>query len=560
MAICSLVYPFLAKLIINRYVPQSDVTMIWVLALSLLAIYVTKAALEFVVQYWGHIAGTFVQKDMRRDLFRHIQSLPFSYFDKHKTGSIMSRIVNDLFEISELAHHGLEDFLTSAMTMIGAFILMAINNIWLTLISFALIPFMILFAVKRRKAMSGAFKKSREETSKINARVESSISGIRVSKAYTAEETEKKRFDDSNAEFQRARSKAYKQMGIFDSGMGLFSDLLYLVVLIAGALFRVYGYIDNGEFTAFILYITVLLGPIKVIVSLYQQIQDGMTGFKRFSELMAIEGEKDDPEAVDVDTLKGDIVFDNVTFAYKEFEGEEKSEDEIEVASKGNVLENFSLKIAAGSTVALVGESGGGKTTICHLLPRFYETDGGKITIDGIDTRKITLKSLRKNIGMVAQDVFLFSGTVRENIAYGDMTADDERIIEAAKNANIHDFIMSLPNGYDTEVGERGVLLSGGQKQRISIARAFLKNPPILILDEATSALDNITEMQIQEALNKLCVGRTTLVVAHRLSTVKKADEIIVLSGKGIDERGTHEELMRNNGFYAKLYNYQLRT
>jgi ATP-binding cassette subfamily B protein len=410
---------------------------------------------------------------------------------------------------------------------------------------------MIFFAIKTRGMMTKAFRDTRVETGKVNANVETAISGVRVSRAYTAGEYETAKFNEANKGYVAARARAYKSMGIFHSGMQLFSDMLYLVVLVAGGLFFFYGHINTGDFAAYLLYINIFLKPVNRLASLLEQLQDGMTGFSRFREIMEQATEAEDANAVDPGTLSGHIRFEDVSFRYD-------NSDEAE--GKRQVIDHISLEIPAGKTVALVGPSGGGKTTLCHLIPRFYELDGGKITIDGMDLTTLQRSALRKNIGMVAQDVFLFDGTIRENIAYGDLSASEEAIIEAAKKANIHDYIMTLEQGYDTQVGERGIKLSGGQKQRISIARVFLKNPPILILDEATSALDNATEMLIQESLEQLGKGRTVLVVAHRLSTIKKADEIVVITRDGIQERGNHEQLLEKDGMYAALYRYQFRV
>ena len=548
VAICNLVYPEIARNIVNIYVPDKNINMILILGGVLLGVYIIKCILNYVIQYWGHIVGVRIQADMRRDLFKKLQKLPFTYYDKNKTGYITSRMVNDLMDISELAHHGPEDVFLSVITMLGAFIMLSITNIYLALIVFAIIPFIVVFASKTRIKQREAFRQTRIRTAEINAEVESSIAGIRVSKAYVSEKHEENKFQASNKKFQQARAGAYKQMGIFHSGMGLFSDILYLIVLVAGGIFFAKGIINDGEFTAFILYIMMLINPLRTLVGVYEQIQNGMTGFARFIEIMDTKEEINKEDAIEVTEFKDELKFENVSFRYHQDEDE-----------RDEVLTNLSFTIKKGKTIALVGPSGGGKTTICHLIPRFYEVDEGRILFDGVDVRDITLSSLRNQIGMVAQDVFLFAGTIKENIAYGDFNASDEEIIEAAKKANIHEFIMALEKGYDTYVGERGVLLSGGQKQRISIARAFLKNPNILILDEATSALDNMTEMQIQSALTKLAKGRTSLVVAHRLSTVKNADEIIVLTADGIVERGTHEELITKKGLYAELYQYQFK-
>lgn len=546
ISVFNLVYPYITKEIIDNYVPNKLLYLLLAGAGLLLGLYIIKACLNYVLQYWGHVVGVRIQADMRKELFDHLQKLPFSYYDDNKTGVIMSRMTNDLFEISELAHHGPEDVFLSLITLVGAFVMLAFINVYLALIVFAVVPFGVVISVLLRNRMKKASRAVRVFQGEINADIESAVSGIRVSRAYGAEEHEREKFASGNAQFVKAKGKHYKVMGEFFSSMNFFMDFLYFAVLLSGGLFFYYDYIDVGEFAAYVLYVTTLITPIRTLINIFEQIQEGMTGFVRFCEIMDLPPEEERPDAiVPEEKLKGEIGFENVSFGYKK-DGKK-------------VISDFSMKIPAGKTIALVGPSGGGKTTICHLIPRFYEVDEGKITIDGYDIRDLQRAALRKNIGIVQQDVFLFNGTIRENIAYGDFNATEEEIIEAAKKANIHDYISALPQGYDTGVGERGVKLSGGQKQRISIARAFLKNPPILILDEATSALDNATEMQIQGALKKLSEGRTTVVVAHRLSTVKNADEIIVMTADGIKERGTHEELLNLGGVYKELYNFQFK-
>lgn len=544
VAVADLFYPIIAKEMINNYVPNRQLRLFIVWGIALLLIYTVKAGLNYFIQYYGHIVGVRMQADMRRDIFKRLQKLPLSFFDENKTGTIMSRIINDLMDISELAHHGPEDLFLSVILLIGSFVILSTINLTLTLIIFSCLPFVVFFAVKMRRNMSEAFLKTREEIAEVNANLENSIAGIRVSRAYSSSEYEEKKFKKYNDNFQKARSRAYKVMGVFFSGMTYSMDILYLVVLVAGGIFYFYGKIDVGEFTAYLLYINMFLNPVRKLVSFFEQLQNGMTGFERFEDIMNEKEESEAENAIEVDKLNGIIDFENVTFSY----GDGK-----------NVIDNLSMHIEKGKKVALVGPSGGGKTTLCHLIPRFYEVSDGKISIDGYDITELSRYSLRKNIGIVAQDVFLFTGTIRENIAYGNLDASEEEIIKASKKANIHDFIMTTENGYDTYIGERGVKLSGGQKQRISIARAFLKNPPILILDEATSALDNATEMLIQSSLEELSVGRTLIVVAHRLSTIKNADEIIVITDKGIEERGNHEELIEKNGIYSELYKYQFR-
>lgn len=546
VAICNLVYPKVA----GKMIETANLNYVLLFSAILLGIFTLKAFLLYVVTYWGHVVGVRIQGDMRDELFRHLQKLPFSYYDETKTGSIMSRLINDLFEVSELAHHGPEDLFLSVITIIGTLIMVGFINPWLAVIFIIIIPIIIVIAVKLRLSLMEAFKRSREKTSEINAAVESAVSGIRVSKAYNAEAHENQKFANANEELKKARSWQYKSMSNFMVVMNYAMDILYLCAFLAGGIFYANSLISAADLTSYVLYVAMLIAPIRTFTAIFEQIQEGMTGFERFLEVMEVMPEEEPVNPVKVGKLKGNIEFDNVSFRYKK-----ETDDD-----KHLILNGLSLKIDAGKTVALVGPSGGGKTTLCNLIPRFYDIDEGKITIDDINIRDMRIYDLRKNIGIVAQDVFIFGGTVKENIAYGDFDATDEQIIAAAKLANIHDFITSLDKGYDTYVGERGVKLSGGQKQRISIARAFLKNPPILILDEATSALDNVTEMQIQTALEKLSEGRTTLVVAHRLSTVKNADEIIVLSSDGIAERGTHAELMAKNGVYATLYNYQFRN
>lgn len=556
IAMCDMFYPLITKNIINNYVPNRNLRLLAVWSGVLLLIYAFKAVLNYIVSYWGHIVGVRMQGDMRRDMFIHLQKLPFSFFDENKTGQVMSRLMNDLFDVSELAHHGPEDIFISGVMFIGSFIALSGINLRLTLIIYAFIPFIILVAVKLRKRMRKAFAEMRAEVAEVNANVETAVSGVRVSRAYTSEKHEVEKFNAANALFIAARSRAYKAMGTFNSVMTLSTDILYLVALVAGGLCFYFGFsdpsnpfaVDSGEFTAFILYMAMLLKPINRIISLFEQLQNGMTGFARFREIMECPVEEDAPDAVALDNVRGEIDFEDVSFSYP-------------VGDTGkNVLHSLSLHIPCGKTVALVGPSGGGKSTLCSLIPRFYEVDSGRITLDGVDITKIKRESLRRSIGIVAQDVFLFNGTIRENIAYGDPDAPEGAIEDAAKQAGIHDYIMSLEKGYDTAVGERGINLSGGQKQRISIARAFLKNPPVLILDEATSALDNVTEMQIQDSLSQLAKGRTVIVVAHRLTTVRSADEILVMTSDGIAERGTHESLLAAGGIYSDLYNRNIRA
>ena len=550
ISVCNMFYPMIARRIMNDFVPNRNLQFLIIWAIILACIYILKSILTFIVGYWGHVLGVRIQGDMRRDLFSHIQTLPFSFFDENKKGNIMSRIVNDLFEVSELAHHGPEDVFNSLLSIIGAILMLCFIHPLLALVVICYVPFMILFAAKARKKMSKAFDDARVEVAALNAEIESSVSGIRITKAYNAQTTERSKFAHVNGRFKKARSASYRAMGGFQAGMSAFNDFLYLLALVTGGLlcyYSEYTGLDLADFTAYILYVTMLLTPIRTLINLFEQIQDGMTGFNRFCTLMDTPAEYEPENPVSSD-LDGDIVFDEVSFGYG-VKGQKDAE----------VLKEISFTVKKGKTLALVGSSGGGKTTICHLLPRFYLRGEGKITIGGTDINDVTTACLRDKIAVVAQDVFLFSGSVRDNIMYGAPHKTEEEMLEAAKRANIHDYVMTLPDGYNTEVGERGIKLSGGQKQRISIARAFLKNPPILILDEATSALDNMTEMQIQKALAELSEGRTTIVVAHRLSTVKNADEILVLTDGKITERGTHEELVQSGGLYADLYLYQFK-
>lgn len=545
LAVCDLFYPMLTREVLNVYVPNRMINMVVVTAAFLLCIYLVKLGMNYFTQYYGHVIGVKMQARMRQEIFDRLQRIPLKYFDDNKTGAIMSRITNDLFAVSELAHHGPEDLFISAVLLVGAFILMASVNLTMTLIIFCQIPIMIIFTLKKRLKLSAAFTKNHEELAVINAQLENSISGIRVSKAFTNKSYENDQFEAGNSAFVKARSAAYKVMGEFGAGNAFIADFLYISVLLTGGIFTYLGKINLGDYTAFVLYVGVFLNPIRRIVGFIEQLQEGMSGFRRFCEIMDLPVEEDSPDAVELKDVKGEIVFNDVSFSYGD--------------GKAQVLSGISFDIPEGETVALVGPSGGGKTTICNLIPRFYEINSGSITIDGMDIRDVTSESLRDSIGIVAQDIFLFDGTVFDNIAYGSPGASREDVEKAAKFANIHDYVMTLPEGYDQLVGERGVKLSGGQKQRISIARVFLKDPPVLILDEATSSLDNATEMLIQQSLDELCRGRTTIIVAHRLSTIKHASKIIVIDDDGIREQGTHARLMDLNGIYAELYKYQFR-
>lgn len=535
---CDLIYPLLSRIAVNNYIPNHDLNGITYLAIILFGIYIIKFFCNYFMNYWGHVVGVRMQGDMRKDIYKKLQNFPIKFFDNTQTGSIMSRIVNDLQEVSELAHHGPEDLLISIIMILGSFFLLLNINVPLTLIIFSVVPVAIWFTINRKNKMGAAFFETRKKIGDINATLQNSITGIRVSKAFVNKEEELVKFKKNNSEFKVARESAYKVMAEYVSGMTFFIDLLDYFVLVFGALFVYNGKINFGDFLAYLLYIRIFSQPIKKLVNFVEQYQNGMSGFKRFVELIDEDVEKDSPNAKELLNVKGDIEFSNVFFSH----------------DKKNILKDFSLKIESGKTLALVGPSGGGKTTICNLIPRFYDIDSGSLTIDGTDIYHIKLDSLRKNIGIVQQDPFLFTGTIRENLIVGKTDATDDEIFQAAKKANIHDFILSLPDGYESEVGERGVKLSGGQKQRIAICRIFLKNPPILILDEATSALDNITEQLIQESLDELSKNRTTIVVAHRLSTIKNADTIVVLNDVGIVETGTHNDLIEKKGFYYNLH------
>ncbi len=537
-----IVYPIVTRTMLNDLIPNKKFKMIFIFGTALLTLYFIRMLLNFFIQYQGHIMGVKMQAQMRHDMFTHLEKLPYSFYDNHETGKLMSRMTNDLMDISELAHHGPENLIVSTITILTSFIYLSTINIWLTLIIFICVPFLVIISVLLKNRMKDAFMRSRKSIAKINADLESSISGIRVTKAFTNAEKETEKFEKGNEEFVKSRKDAYKAMGQFHSTTSFVTDIFNVIVLIAGGIFLYKGKITFADYSAFIVSVNLFLTPITTLINFMEQYQNGVTGFERFIEIMDTKPEKDKDNAKNIFKLNGNIEFENVSYGY---DGEK------------NVLKNISLKINQGQTFALVGSSGGGKTTICHLIPKFYTVKNGKIKIDGYDINDITADSLRKNIGIVQQDVYLFNSSIKENILYGRLDATDEEVIEAAKKANIHDYIVSLEDGYETQIGERGVKLSGGQKQRLSIARVFLKNPSILILDEATSALDNATETLIQNALNELCKGRTTIVVAHRLSTIKNADEIAVVSDGKIIEKGTHDELLNLNCEYAKLYKSQ---
>nr|WP_312667159.1 ABC transporter ATP-binding protein [Tissierella praeacuta] len=546
ISISDLVFPLFTRKMINEIIPEGRMDLLVRWTIVMIFLFILRYASNYFVLYWGHILGVKIEHDMRRDIFSHLQSLPFSYYDNTKTGHIMSRIVNDLRDITELAHHGPEDLFISLVMLLGSFIVLIRIEWRLTLILFTFIPIAIWFIMSKRNRMSNSFREVRKKIANVNSQLENSISGIRVAKSFTNEEYEIEKFNEGNLKFSNARKGSYKVMAEFLAGIGVMSSILNLLVISLGGYFVYRGIINFGDLFSFTLYVNFFMQPIRRLSEFSQQLQDGMTGFERFVEIMNIESDIIDKEnAIELDEVKGNIKFNNVSFSYNN--------------GKNTVLSNLNLSIEAGKTVALVGPSGAGKTTLCHLIPRFYEIEEGEILIDNIDIRDIKIKSLRKKIGLVQQEVFLFTGTIRDNIIYGNPEANDDEIIEAAKKARIHDFILSLPDGYNTYIGEKGVKLSGGQKQRISIARLFLKNPPILILDEATSALDNETEIMIQKSLEDLSKGRTTLVIAHRLSTIKNADEILVLTSDGIAESGNHEKLLKEDNLYAKLYKSQFK-
>ncbi|MGB6607401.1 MAG: ABC transporter ATP-binding protein [Atribacterota bacterium] len=545
IASIDLAFPLITRQFINDIIPNGKLGIFYIFIIALLILAVVRAVLNYIIDYWGHIVGTRMERDMRRDLFEHLQTLSFDYFDNIKTGHLMSRIVNDLREISELSHHGPEDLFISLVMLIGSFIILTTIEWRLTLIIYGFLPLLIWYAILKRKKMTSAFRSVRKRIANVNAQLENSISGIRVAKSFTNEEYEIEKFNEGNREFNSSREFAYKVMAEFFAGIFFLSNILNIVTLSVGGFFVYRGYINIGDLVAYLLYINFFLQPIRKLTNFTQQFQDGMTGFERFVEIMKVKPSIVDKEdAVNLKEIKGKIEFKNVAFKYSE---------------KKFVLSNVNLAIMPGETMALVGPSGGGKTTLCQLIPRFYEVNDGEILVDGINIKDIKMKSLRENIGLVQQDIFLFTGTIRENILYGKPDAEDAEVAKAAKDANIHDFIISLPEGYDSYVGEKGIKLSGGQKQRISLARAFLKNPAILILDEATSALDSEAEIIIQQALEKLTVGRTVLVIAHRLSTIKNANQIVVLTDQGIKEKGNHDDLIAKDGLYAKLYNAQFR-
>ncbi|TXC90445.1 ABC transporter ATP-binding protein [Metabacillus litoralis] len=545
VAILELAFPLAVQWFIDSLLPSENWSAIVSVSIGLLVLYFISTFLQFVVNYWGHKLGINIETDMRKQLFQHVQKQSFKFFDNTKTGNIMSRITNDLMDIGELAHHGPEDLFISIMTFIGAFWIMFTVNAKLALVALIVLPFLALLMIVSNLKMNKAWKKMFTEIADVNARVEDSVSGVRVVQSFTNEEFENNRFSVNNLKFRKAKLGGYKVMSFSLSGIYMMTRFVTLAVLVYGAWLSYTGQLSYGELVGFVLYINVLFKPIDKISALMELYPKGMAGFKRFTELLDMDPDVVDvKDAVEVQSLRGDITFSNVSFGYDEHK---------------QVLKGINLDITSGETIAFVGPSGAGKTTICSLIPRFYDVDGGSIKIDGIDIRDMAKQSLRSHIGIVQQDVFLFTGTLRENIAYGKLDASQEEIEEAAKRAHLESFIESLPFGYDTQIGERGLKLSGGQKQRIAIARMFLKNPPILILDEATSALDTETEMIIQRALTELAKDRTTLVIAHRLATIRNADKIVVVTEEGIAEQGNHDELIQQGGIFANLHRVQFQ-
>jgi len=543
-SVSALAYPMLVNMVTKEAIQGAgavDFTLIGRVALAFAALVAVDYFCNFFIAYKGHVMGAKMEFNMRNDLFKHFQKLSFSYYDNAKTGQLMSRITNDLFDVTELAHHGPEDVIISVVRLVGAFVILMNANVVLTLSVFAILPFMVLFSTHYNIKMKHAFTKNRQRISEINAQVEDSLSGVRVVKSFANEALEIEKFREGNSRFVDSKKDSYYCMGRYHSGLGAFISFINMFVVVLGAFLIQKNHLDLAQLILFLLYINTLIEPVRKLINFTEQFQNGATGFERFLEVMAVEPDiVDKPDAVVLENVRGDVRFENVTFRYSD--------------TTGYVLNHINIEAKAGDYVALVGPSGAGKTTLCSLIPRFYEAEEGTVRIDGTDIRDVTIKSLRDSVGIVQQDVYLFTGTIKDNILYGKPGATDEEIEQAAKNANAHDFIMELPNGYDTYVGQRGVKLSGGQKQRISIARVFLKNPAVLILDEATSALDNDSERIVQESFERLAKNRTTFVIAHRLTTIRNAKRILVLTEDGIAEDGTHDELLAKGGTYAGLY------
>ena len=536
--------------IITRYITgtviyfekDKAINVIGKMAILLIALIIVAVISNFFVAYCGHMMGARMEANMRKEIFSHYQKLSFSFYDNEKVGQLMSRVTSDLFDISELLHHGPEDIIISIVKIVGSFTILLCINVKLAFLTCAVIPFMLFYALILNKKMKKAFKRNRVKLSEINAQIEDNLSGIRVVKSFANEEIEENKFDIGNQAFLDSKQNSYRYMGTYHSGLSAFTNLITVIVVTSGAVLITKGQVSIADLLTFVLYVNNFVEPVNKLVNFTEQFQNGITGFERFLEIISIKPDITDDEAkYEPEILKGEIEFEDVSFKYSD--------------SNENVLSNVNLKVKEGEYIALVGFSGAGKTTLCSLIPRFYEATSGTIKIDGMDIKNIRLKNLRNNIGIVQQDVYLFAGSVHENILYGKPDATKEEVIEAAKRANAHEFIMELPNGYDTYIGQRGVKLSGGQKQRLSIARVFLKNPPILIFDEATSALDNESERVVQESLETLAKNRTTFVIAHRLSTIRNAEKIIVLTENGIEEQGKHNELIEKKGIYYQLYN-----
>lgn len=542
--VCELVLPMIVREITGR-ATENIAALTVGLILKCTLFYIVLRVIDTLANYYmasaGHIMGAKIEADMRHDFFEHLQKLSFTYYDRTKIGTLMSRITNDLFDITEFSHHCPEEFFIAGIKIVASFILLCTMNVPLTLIVFAVIPVMVLVLARYQRRMKRGFRESRQQIGELNSQVEDSLLGIRVVKAFAKEDYEQEKFNKGNERFLTVKKYVYKIMGQFQSCTRLFDGIMYIIVVAAGALFLRPGLITAGDYVAYLMFVTTLMTSVRRIVEFSEQFQRGMTGIERFSEILDIQPDIVDEKGADeLKAVKGEIAFKNVSFKYNE--------------GKKEVISNLDLVVKPGESIALVGPSGGGKTTLCSLIPRFYDTTNGNITVDGVNIKSVTLKSLRENIGTVAQDVYLFSGSIRENIAYGKEDATDDEIMAAAKLAGADEFISALPDGYDSYVGERGIMLSGGQKQRISIARVFLKNPPILILDEATSALDNESERLVQKSLELLAKGRTTFTIAHRLTTIKNADRILVLTENGIEESGTHSELLSKKGLYSELY------
>lgn len=539
-----LIFPIVTRKTLNEYIPDEALRAIIIIGVSLLVLYSLRFLLNYFIGYYGHVMGIRIETDMRRDLFHKYQKLDYQFFDDKKTGDLLSNVTTHLHDVSEMSHHAPEDIFISTIMLVGSFTyLMLTCNIYLTLIVFVFLTMLVIYSITRRKKMMGSFRKARNAQSELNARVESSLSGIRLTKAFNNEDYEDEKFDEINSEYRKARSGVFREIGLFGSGNDFFLNLTNLALLIFGGLFVIKGWnVTYVDLTVYFLYINFLIKPIGRLTNSMEQLQQGFSGIEKFYNVMDVKEAIVNDDGFEKEEFIGDVEFKNVSFSY--FHDDKKY-----------VLSNFTLSISHGKKIALVGETGVGKTTISKLIPRFYDIDSGEILVDGVNVKDYKLDNLRNAIGHVEQDVFIFYGTIKDNILYGKPDASIDEVIEAAKRAQIHDFIMSLDNGYNTLTGERGVKLSGGQKQRIAIARLFLKNPKILILDEATSSLDNITENLVQKSFDELAIGKTTIVIAHRLSTIKNADEIVVISKKGIIERGTHEELIKNNGYYAELYN-----